>query len=378
MIISRAMRNTGSGIRVRVAGALVGAAAIMTLAGSAVACSGSGRVKDEAMRLYNQGKYTEALPLLQRALESAKTRDGRLVYQVGYCREAVEKNPEARRAAWLEAEPLLEAEIAAEGGATLERLYYLTSINAGQDDAEHMRQYARQGVEQIEKGSNPNALTGEDWFRLGRMHDFLQEDSEAEAAYRRAVSAFAKVPAQNPAYHALALIRVADLDYVAGRMPAAAEAYDQALTLLPGTPQVQPFRHALGLLAVGRFAEATTRFAEAQQYAGDRDQQTLIEAQYGADLARKAKEVEPLEDKDADGTAIAGLVPEVLIDRLKAAAAALRASREKHSVRPGEALPAEVARDQRRFVALLREYFVGQKRMQEISLQGGFADLVRR
>jgi tetratricopeptide (TPR) repeat protein len=371
MIISRAMSSAPRTLR-------RSAAALALLAWPLSACSGAGRQGEEAMRLYNQGKYAEALPLLQKALQGSDGKDGRLTYQVGYCREVVERNVEARQQAWQAAEPLLQAEVARENGATLERLYYLTSINASQDDAEKMVQYARQGVEQYEKGPNPNALTGEDWFRLGRMRDFLREESEAEAAYRRAVSAFARVPAQNPAYHALALIRVADIDYQSGRMAEAGEAYDRAAALLPGSPQVQPFRHALGLLALGRHEDAARRFADAQQYAGDRDPQTLIEAQYGADLARKAKEVEPLDDKDADGSGIAGLPADLLVERLKAAATALRASRDKHSYRPGDPLAAEVARDQRRFLSLLRQYFIAEKRIQEICLQNGFADLVRR
>jgi tetratricopeptide (TPR) repeat protein len=357
---------------------VLAAAAALLLAGHAVACARPARVADEAMLLYNQGKYEEALPLLEKALE-ASPDDGRLQYQIGYCREAVQKDAEARQRAWKTAEPLLEAEVGREDGATLERLYYLTAINAFQGDSDRMVQFARQGVERFEKGPNPNALTGEDWFRLGRMRDFLQEASEAEAAYRRAVSAFDRVPAQNPAYHALALVRVADLDFEAGRLAAAGEAYDRALALLPGTNQVRPFRHALALVALGRFEAAAGRFEDARRPPlDDPDPEILNEAQYGADLARKARAVEPLDDKDADGTPIAGLPPEMLTERLKAAAAALRASRDKHSYRAGDPLSGEVARDQRRFIALLREYFVSQKRMQELCVRNGFADLVRR
>jgi tetratricopeptide (TPR) repeat protein len=380
MIRCRAMRDAGTATRRNArppAGAALAVAALL-LAAHAFACARQAGVADQAMLLYNQGKYADALPLLEKALEAAPD-DGRLHYQVGYCREAVQQDAEARRRGWEAAEPLLEAEIAREGGATLERLYYLTAINADQDDSGRMAQYARQGVEQFEKGPNPNALTGEDWFRLGRMRDFLQEASEAEAAYRRAVSAFDRVPAQNPAYHALALVRVADLDFEAGRLAAAGEGYDRALALLPGTTQVRPFRHALGLLALERYEEAARRFEDARRPpTADPDPQNLTEAQYGADLARKAQAVAPLDGQDADGTPIAGLPPEALTDRLRLAAAALRASRDKHSYRPGDPLSGEIARDQRRFVALLREYFVTQKRMQDLCVQNGFADLVRR
>jgi len=66
------------------------------------------------------------------------------------------------------------------------------------------------GIEQFEKGSNPNALSGEDWFRLGRLHDLLVEPSEAEAAYRRSVSAFTKEKSGSAIYRSLALAKVAN------------------------------------------------------------------------------------------------------------------------------------------------------------------------
>lgn len=368
MVISRAMSNAERAPGRALPPAVVIASCLLLLL--PVSCGSSRRAVERAMTLYNQGKYAEALPLLQEVAGGRK--DGRITYQIGYCREIVEGNADARRAAWKEAEPLLEAEVAHEKGATLERLYYLTSINNDQGEFDRVRQYARQAIEQYEKGMEARTLTGEDWFRLGRMHDFLSEVSEAEGAYRRAVSAFDRVPAQNPAYHSLALVRVGDLDFDGGRLPEAADAYDRALALLPDTKQIRPFEHAVALLAAGRYEEAARRFGE------DRDESTMIESQYAADLARKAKQVEPLDEADADGTRVQGLPPDLLGERVKAAGAAFRAAREKYEVRPGEALPSEVAAQQRRFVSLLRELMVSRRAMQDFCLKNNVADLVRR
>ena len=328
------------------------------------------RTATRGMALYDQGKYAEAMPLLKEATD-AGLQDGILLYQLGYCREVAEHKPDVRKETWKQAEPLLAREISQTGGATLERLYYLTVISSDQGVYDRMTQYARQAVEQYEKGPDPNALNGDDWFRLGRLHDFLQESSEAEAAYRRSASVFSKSKGGNGSYHSLALAKVGDFDMNAGRYPSAAEEFDEALKLLPANQQIKPFRHALALLAVRRFDDAIARFVADH---GDSN----VESQYGADLARKMKDVAPLEANDIDGAPFGSIPDDVLPVRVGEAAKAFRAAREKNKFRPGDPLPAEVALYQKRFVALLGEYFVRTKSLQEFCLKEGIADLVRR
>jgi len=336
-------------------------------------CSGESRARGalmEATALYDQGKCAEALPLLQKA-RAAGLEDGALLYQIGYCREAVEGRPEGRRETWNEAEPVLVREIAQAGGATLVRLYDLTVIHSDRQEWDKMNQYARQAIEQFEKGPDPNALTGEDWFRLGRLHDLLVEPSEAEAAYRRSVSAFARTKGGSAIYRSLALAKVAELDLERARYPIAANGFDEALTLYHANNQVRPFLQGLALLAAHRFEEAAARF-------GEDTSDTNAESQYGADLARKAKDVAPLDDKDIDGVPLASIPEDVLQARVRDAAKAFRAARDKNSYRQGDPLPAEVALHQKRFAALLGEYFVRTRAMQEFCLHEGIADLVRR
>jgi len=343
----------------------------------AATCSGSGEVArkaeppDPAQDLYAQGKYSEALPLLEQA--AAARRTGSLLYQVGYCKSVVEgRGSSSKKQHWSEARPILEREIAEPGQATLDRLYYLTVISSDQGEAEATLKFGRQAIDTIEKGSDPNSLPGEDWFRLARIHEFLDEPSEAEAAYRRAVSAFQKVPASNPSYQALALARVGDLDFENRRYDAAVESFDEALKLVPGLDQVRPYRRGVTLFGSGRIDEAITAFAS------DQDPQTNTESQYAADLARKAKEVGGLNIADADGAPIDRMPLEGLEGRIKEAGAEYRAAREKHSFKPGDPLSAEVADRQKRFVSLLRERLLQTGELQEFCLQEGLADLVRR
>ncbi|HYV84473.1 MAG TPA: hypothetical protein VFB49_01045 [Patescibacteria group bacterium] len=351
--------------------ALLAVAGVLLVTCASRSKDASTAATDPGQALYNQGKFADALPLLEKSAGAGKT--GTLLYQIGFCKTALPgATPDAKKAYWTEAKPLLEKEIAVKGGATLDRLYYLTVISSDDGELEVMRKYARQAVDTIEKGPDPNALTGDDWFRLGRLHDFLQESSEAEAAYRRAVSAFAKAPAANPSYEALSLVRVADLDFEAHHFNDAADGYARALALVPAFQQVRPFRQGTALLAVGRFDEAV------KAYGLDRDDKTASESQYAADIARKAAAVGGVEKTDADGTPIEGMPLEGLEDRCRRAGKEFRAAREKNSWKPGDPLPAEVAQFQKRFVSLMRERFMQTGEVQEFCLKEGIADLVRR
>lgn len=327
---------------------------------------------DPGVALYSQGKYTEALPLLEAS--AAKGKTGTLLYQIGFAKGTLAGATGAgvRKPFWTEAKPLLESEIAAPGGATLERLYYLAVINFDEGEIELMQKYARQAVDTIEKAADLNTLSGEDWFRLGRLHDFLREASEGEAAYRRAAAAFRKEPAANPTYLALTLVRVADIDYESRRFDLAATAYEEALAIAPTQNQVRPFRRGLALFAAGRFDEAVAVFAK------DLSADTSTESQYAADLARKAKDAGGLNMSDADGAPIMGLDAGSLDTRIRDAAREFRSVREKNSVKPGDALPAEVVQPQKRFVSLMRERLIQDQGVQEFCLKEGIADLVRR
>jgi tetratricopeptide (TPR) repeat protein len=326
---------------------------------------------DPGQALYNSGKYAEALPLLEQS--AAQGRTGTLLYEIGYAKGAVDgAHGTEKKRLWAEAEPLLAQEITSPGGATLDRYYYLTVINFDQAEPDKVQEYAHQAINQIEQGPNAGKLGGEDWFRLGRLHEFLEERSESEAAYRRAVSAFRDRPAANPGYQALALAAVAARDLEARRFSEAAAGYDQALALAPTLGHVPPYLHGIALLGAGRFNDAATAFMR------DRDAETATDAQYGADLARKAQEAGGLDPQDHDGMAIEGMGGDLLDGRIREAAKSFRELRTKNSWKPGDALPAELIPAQKRLCALLREKFLQEHLLQEFCLREGIADLLRR
>ncbi len=321
--------------------------------------------------LYNGGKYAEALPLLRDQAESART--GTLLYQLGYCIFAVEGNDDERRSHWEEAIPLLEKELSGPEGATLDRLYYLAAIHMSHGDLDAMRRFSRRAVDEIEKGPDLISLDGEDWFRLARIHDWLNEPSEAEAAYRRAVSAFsADGPAGNPAYQTLALAHVADLDFLNLRYRSAAGSYDEALKLVPGSEEVRPFNHGLSLLAIGQFADATDRFME------DRDPTTMEESRLAADIARLADEAGPLLEEDFDGMKLGRMPMGTLQNRILESGGAFRQVRNRHSYKSGDPLGPELLQRQTRFISLVRERLIRTREIQAFLEREGLAELVRR
>jgi len=134
------------------------------------------------------------------------------------------------------------------------------------------------------------------------------------------------------------------------RMPAAFPKFRENLAgyLESGTP-----------LAITRHGETLGFYIPAQK----RNRKAEIEAMRAA-----AKELDRM-------IASWGATEDELMDEYKEIH---RAAREKNSYRPGDPLAPEVALHQKRFCALIGEYFVRTQAIQEFCLHEGIADLVRR
>ena len=354
--------------------------ALILLAAGSCAREPSTLPLPRSILLYEEGRFEESLALLRADLESGA--DGALLYRVGFVEHLLDADHEKKMRTWGEAERLLEAEIATEGNATLERLYYLSKINAEQYDHDVMRRSARLAVEKFEDEGDPVLLSGADWYRLGYLHELMNDASRAEAAYRRAGSIFEKQSGGQEVYRALASALIADLDFDGGRYERAAGAYDRAVSLAPVLNLVHPFQHGLALFGAGRFDEAITRFEEVQ--AGDghgaagADPEVLFrETQYAADLARMAVEAGGVVGEDIDETPFTKMLDEVLLSRIRDSARAYRGVREKYAYRPGDPLPSEMKAHQRRFVALLRERLIRDAVIIEFLRRESISDLVR-
>lgn len=348
--------------------ALLLAATLCIIPGTS--CNGTNSRLTPAERLYNQGEYREALPLLRE--QEGTQRTGTVLYQLGYCVYVVEGDEEKRNLLWQAAVPLLEQELNAPDGVTLERLYYLAAIHMRQGDHAAMREYSQRAVDEIENGPQMTHLSGEDWFRLARIHDWLNEPSEAEAAYRRAASAFrTDGPADNPTYQTLALVRIADLDFINLRYQTAADSYDEAFALVPDSEEIRPFNHGLSLLAIDQFSDSIPRFM------ADNDPETMEESRVAAEIARMAEEVKPLIEEDFDGMKVDSMKPEVLANRVMESGAALMQARNRNSYKPGDPLVPDLVTKQRRFVSLARHWLIMNRSIGAFLDREGLGELVR-
>ncbi len=335
-----------------------------------------------SVSLYDEGRYDEALPLLRRDQEISP-EDGGLLFRIGFARYVSDRDRDALMQTWGEAERLIETEIASGDGVKLEHLYYLSKINLDQYDYDAMRRYARRAVERYEEGGDPGTLEGADWFRLGRLHEYLNEASKAEAAYRRAHSMFQQENSRRDAYRALTAAWIADLDFRNGHYERAATGYDESHPIAASLGVVHPFRHGLALFGAGRIDDAIKKFEEAQgsraETEGDAASDSIArEAQYAEQLARKAGEAGSLAEEDLDGVSITSMLDDLLDQRIRDAAAGYRRVREKYAYRPGDPLPSEMGEHQKRFAALLRERLIRDARLSEFCAAESMDDLVLR
>jgi len=325
-------------------------------------CSASEAKRDaaEGARLYDRGDYDGALPLLEESV-SQGVDDGQVFYRLAYIYE-VKGQPDKVRSAREKAEPLLARQAASEGG-TLEDSYYLTALYAGLQRAEDMRKAAEAGVKKFGQRSD---LSGEDLFRLGRLHQFAGRGELAAAAYRKATEAMAKEPDPNPILFALALISDAGTDLQARRYTEAAQKLEKAESLNPKSPP-DGYRMALADLGAERYAQARERFGRV------RDEATATEAQYGADVARHLEVLGKKVEKTADGKTFLEMDNVALEASLKAAAQSYREAKGG-----GKAHPESLAEAERLFFSLTAEWMLRGNSLREVSLSGKFADLIRQ
>ena len=324
------------------------------------AASEAKKAAEEGARLYEKGDYEAAQPLLEKAVQKG-VKDGETFYQLAYLYTLKNSSDKARELQ-AKAEPLLAKRAASDKG-TVKDSYYLTALYASQQRSPEMRQAAQDG---IKKFGNRTDLQGEDLFRLGRLYQFAGDSAGAAAAYRKAVEALGRDANANPILHALALTADAQTDLLSRRYSEAAEKLEKAATLNPKSAP-PAYQRALMQLGAGDYASAAQRFAEV------RDESTVSEAQYGADVARHLQGVGGRLEKMPDGK------PFLEMDNPAVDAAMAEASRAYREIRSAEkADPAKLQETEKLFFSLAAEWMLRGNSLRESSLGGNYADLIRR
>jgi len=333
---------------------------LLSMVSGGCSASEGKRAAAEGARLYDQGNYDAALPLLEKAVESVRD-DGQLYYQLAYIHE-LKGDSEKAKALREKAEPLL-VRLAASTKGSLEDSYYLTALYRSQQRTEEMKQAAEAG---LKKFAQRIVLSGEDLFRLGRLYEFAGNGPLSATTYRQAVGLMEKEKSPNPILFALALSSDADTDLQSRRFEDAAGKLERAESLNPKSPPAA-FRLALVELAAARYPQARSRFGQVQ------DEATISEAQYGADVARHLESCGGRVEKTPEGKLFAELDKTALEASLADAARSYREAKDK------EAGGSEKLREaERTFFSLSAEWMLRGNSLRDTSLGGNYADLIRR
>ncbi|HEV8374767.1 MAG TPA: tetratricopeptide repeat protein [Candidatus Polarisedimenticolia bacterium] len=336
--------------------------ALLTCSFMAGACAASEakRAAAEGSRLYDRGEYDAARPLLEKAVAKGM-KDGRIWYQLAYIYD--QKGDAAKAADFRQkAEPLLSQRVSSAGG-TVEDAYCLTALYNSQQRLEEVRKTAQAG---LKKFAARRDLDGEDWFRLGRLHQFAGNGELAAGAYRKASEKMEMEKDASPVLFALALVSDAGTDLQSRRFDDAARKLEKAESINPKSPPAA-YDVALAELGARRYAKARESFARV------RDEATVSEAQYGVDVARHLEACGGALDKNLEGKPLLEMDNPSLEAALASAATSFREAKAK----AGDGSDATREKE-RHFFSLAAEWMIRGNSLRETSLGGNYADLIRR
>lgn len=209
--------------------------------------------------LYDRGDYAAALAEFDRALGGG-LRDGRILYQAGYCQQVTGKPPETVRQTLMEAISELDRVLQAKPPApppTLTDHYYITMAYAGAGDRPGARRYATQALASWRRGDfgDLSALSGEEVFRLGRL---ASEGADRELKLKFFGAAVTRLKADEPGQKPLLIRSLVELgveQLQAGRPVEASDSLKRALDLDPKAAGARS-THALALQKRGEWEAA--------------------------------------------------------------------------------------------------------------------------
>jgi len=166
---------------------LVGALTVLTppVCGAADEAAGVDAKRAEAESLYAQGRYSEALPILEQ-LDASGDANGPLLYRLTYCQSKTGA-PAASEASERRALETLEGEL--ETAPTLEVPFYLSNIYRNTGRIADANRVAAETTERVETGGLPKPETGMDMFQLGKLYADQDRAELATEWYTQAVDA---------------------------------------------------------------------------------------------------------------------------------------------------------------------------------------------
>jgi tetratricopeptide (TPR) repeat protein len=324
-----------------------------------------------AVRLYDDGQYAEACPLLE-SLEGDP--DGTRLYRLYYCRRR-DNDPEAL-ATLDEARKKLENE----AGTSKDLLpsFYLANAYGNLGRPTDTRRVATDATRRFEAGTIDEPKTGNEMFRLGKLYADQGREDEAAEWYAKAATALSAEASDTPPPYLLWAARyLADRAFQKQDWNRALEFYGQLLSTNQGTV-VDYDRMAVAATRLGRHGDAGQAWRQAERL----DPANANRPRYCSRLSERARELDALPETTLDGRPWSELTQQELQTVLVNTASVVAETqleapppessdpelRRKLQARLDEAKPV--------FVAAALEFALRGYDIREAAFSGGFAPLI--
>ncbi len=355
-----------AGISIRLVTAIVAALALAPLA----AQEQTDLRPEQAIALYDQGRYAEARPLLE-ALDAEGEADGPLLYRLSFCRRAagdIAGEREARERA------ISALERDNSSAPNLEIPFYLANAYTNAGRSGEARAVARAATARVEAGEIPRPDRPMEMFRLAKLYADQNAEERAAEWYRKSIEGFSSVDGDYPGNVAWARRYLAERAYARADYAEAAEQYGA----LAGLPGVSP--RDLDRLAVARIRIEDFRGAEAAwRQAEGLDPANADRPRYCRHLARMAAALGSLPARSPDGSEWSRLKREqletMMAEQVETVRSAIRSAGDLDDAGRA-ALQQTIDRAKPVFVRAALEYAVRDYPIRETAFAGGYAPMI--
>ncbi len=347
---------------------ILSAFAVFAFATVTLAADDLGPIKEQAVRLYDQGNYDGARKTLV-DLDIAQALDGPLLYRLFFCEKATGHDDSASKALD-RARAALEEELAA--SLSLEVAFYLSNTYSNLGRAADAKRVAHEATVKIESGGLTTPKSAIGLFQIGKLYQDQSRQAEASTYYSKAVEAFDLTDGRYVGNARWAL-RYLGNNALSQRDFAAAEKALARLTDIGGADAADWESLAQTRIKLGKYAPAAEAWkASAKLHPADAD-----DARYAARLADTGALIAPLPPAAPGGATFASMSQADLEAFLKAQsqmAAAGQAGATDPSLRAETA--SKLLETRRLFVAAGLEYAVRSYGIRETAFREGYAVLI--
>lgn len=335
-------------------------------------CAG-GRSQSQAMKLYDEGRYTEARALLEE-LDAEGEATGSELYRLFYCQQS-DGDGETSQKTLQRAMERLEREV--EAADDLEVPFYLVNAYQNVGRADDAKRVAAQALARVESGELRKPKGGVGSFRLGKLYADQGNVEQATSWYEQAIDELEEDPSRNEGYVRWASRYLARPAFGSGDW-AAAERYFSA-ALAGGRGSAGDFDQlAIARTRLGKYDSAVEAWKKAEELGpGDGNR-----PRYCAALAKMAATLGSLpltddvgrpwdkmgkEELEAAMAEHASLAKQTIAEALETAALADEARQE---------MQARIDKAQPLFVAAAMEYALQRYGIRETAFLGGYAPMI--